>query len=218
MLLDKVTSTRKLIEQVKIDEDRLSKYEDYRDFYQKLVDQSSVYNEFINAIKSLVATYPEEFMKPDMSKVMDKINELLETFENDPKQNKINSLTKEIGNFNTEWHEKWTKFASSKSQDVIRGLSSIKQVAGSDTDINDIIHWLEVLTSKWPISESNLQQFTKYLIQAREKLTNINASPEVQKFLDSVANNKATISDVTPEIIRWLNENNFSSNLKITYK
>ncbi|MGE7588531.1 MULTISPECIES: hypothetical protein [Peribacillus] len=218
MLLDKVISTRKLIEQVKIEEDRLSKYEDYREFSQKLVDQSSAYYEFINAIKSLEATYPEEFMKPDMSKVIEKINELLETFENDPKQNKINYLTKEIDNFNTEWHEKWTKFASSKSQDVIRGLSSIKQVAGLDTDINDIIHWLEVLTNKWPISERNLQQFTRYLIRAREKLTNINASPEVQKFLDSVANNKATINDVTPEIIRWLNENNFSSNLKITYK
>ncbi|WP_312474702.1 hypothetical protein [Neobacillus sp.] len=218
MLLDKVRSTRELIVQVKLVDERVNRLLDYQDFYQKLAEQTSVYIEFINSINSLVATHPDYFIKPDMSSVIEKINDLLETFENNPKQVKVNYLTREINKFNLEWQEKWTKFASSKSQDVIRGLNSIKKVAGSDDNINYIIRGLESLSEKWPISESNLRQFTKYLINAKEKLTNLNTTTDVQKFLDLVANNKATIMDVTPEVIQWLNENNFSSNLKISYK
>lgn len=218
MLLDKVRATRELIEKVKVAEERANLHQEYKDFYLKLNDNYAEFTQFIDSIKSLLSSHPEVFMKPDLSQVIYKIDELLTTFEIDPKQNRINNLVREIRPHDEEWKQKWFSYAKVQSEEVIRGLNSIKKVASSADDINYIIDGLERLTSKWPISESNISQFSKYLVQSREKLTNLNATPGVRQFLEQVANNKATIEDITPEVIEWLKENKFSSNIKISFK
>ena len=218
MLLDKVRATRELIEKVKIAEERSSRHQEYEDFYQKLNDYSTELNQFTESLKSLLSSYPGDFLKPDLSQVINKVDDLLATFENEPKQNRVTNLVREIRLHDEQWKKMWNHYAKAQSQELIRGLNSAKKVAGSAEDINSIINGLERLTNKWPIAESNLNQFSRYLFQAKEKLTSLNTTPGVQLFLDQVANNQATFEDVTPEVIQWLKDNNFSNNLKITFK
>ncbi|MBO9128579.1 hypothetical protein [Bacillus sp. 165] len=218
MLLDKVRETRQLVEKVKLAEERANRHQEYQDFYQKLIEKSPDFDQFIEALRSMLTSPPETFVKPDLSQILIKINELLSTFESEPKQSLISALSKEIRIHDEQWKVKWTDYATKKSQEVIRGLNSVKQVAGSVDDINTIIRVLESLANKWPISESNITQFSKHLFQAKEKLMSLNTTPEVQQFLNRVANNEATIADITSEVMEWLRDNNFLNNLKISFK
>lgn len=218
MLLDKVRETHQLIEEVRLAEERVNQHQEHQDFHQKLIDKSSDFEKFIEGIRSMVTSYPEVFVKPNLAQVLTKIDELLSTFEREPKQIRINTLSKEIRVYDEQWQMKWSDYATKNSKEVIRGLNSIKQVVNSSNDIDNIIQDLESLANKWPISEKDINQFSRYLNQAKEKLMNLNTTPVVQQFLDRVANNEATIADLNLEVMEWLGDNNFLNNLKISFK
>lgn len=218
MLIDKISSTRQLVENVKLAEEQMSRHEEYDDFYQKLNGQTIHFDHVILSIASLQTKYPDTFEKTDMSDLLIKINELLTTFESEPKQSRITNFYKLVEDHSTRWEVLWNTYATEQSYDFIRGLDSIKQVADPTEDIDAIINGLNRLIDKWPLMESNISQFKRYITQAQEKLMSLNTSPAVQKFLERVANKSATIVDLTPEVIQWLKENNFENKLKISYK
>lgn len=219
MLLEKINKTRELMNEVNELQEKEGQYHQYKDFYEHFLNETTKGYEFVDAQISLIDQYSLVFKNPDLSSIINKLNDLLTSFEHEPKKGKITSIFRDLEQeHKNELAEKWLDFAKEESYDAISTLNNVLRITGSNTEISQIINSLQTLSKKWPLSEQHVKHFKEQCDNAKLKIDDLNASEEVQTFLKLVSRQQATIADLTPEVIEWLNNNDVGQNLTIRFK
>lgn len=218
MLLKKIQQTKFLIQEVKELQTKIDQHEQYKEYLDHLRSESRKCYEFFEAQRSLSTFYPSNFSNPDLNSFLDKVEILIDSFESDPKKIRITNTFRELESHNKSLEQEWYTFAKKESEDAMNTLTNVVRVIGQNNEIDQIIKSLKALVSKWPISGQNVQHFQQQCNNAKLKLSDLNASPSVQNFLERVNHKQATLADLTPEVVEWLSDNDFGKNLAITFK
>lgn len=219
MLLEKINKTRELMNEVNELQEKEGQYHQYKDFYEHFLNETTKGYEFVDAQISLIDQYSLVFKNPDLSSIINKLNDLLTSFVHEPKKGRITSIFRDLEqDHKNKLAEKWFEFAQVESYDAISTLNNVLRITGSSAEISQIINSLQALSNKWPLSEKHVKHFKEQCNNAKLKIDDLNVSEEVQSFLKLVSHQKSTAADLTPRVIEWLKENDFGQNLTIRFK
>ena len=75
--------------------------------------------------------------------------------------------------------------------------------------------------ASWDFKQDNLDKMEKGLQEADEIINSLGFGEdgaEILAFLKKVASGKASVHDLTPDILNWLMENNMTSKLAISFR
>jgi predicted S18 family serine protease len=218
MLLNKIQETQQLMEETQDLQQKIDSMKKYEDFYARLINDTKMIEQFITSAMALQILNNNEFWQQDLSSIENTLDSLINSFEKEPSIRKIQELVRNTAEKENQLKTKWFDFAKHDSEEAQQILDSIKGVLQDKTEIQFIRQSLQSLSNKWPLTKQNVEQFINQYQNALNKLTELNVRPSIQQFLEKVSSNRATLGDVTDEVMEWLKEHQFSDKLYITFK
>ena len=112
----------------------------------------------------------------------------------------------------------WTHYVRNKNQDIIGLLERLQNIVSNPQEIKQLIVELKKFENKWPVNSISLNRYHEHLSSAKKVITDMNASKGVQEFIEKVASNRATLDDLTDEVISWLRKQQLTNKLIIKFK
>ena len=115
-----------------------------------------------------------------------------------------------------EWSEYYHKIADQK----INMLQTIKGIAPERENVDYASNKIEK-GALWDFKKDNLDKMEKGLIEADEIINSLGFNKdgkEILDFLKKVASGKASVQDLTPDILKWLTEKNMTSKLTVNFR
>lgn len=125
-------------------------------------------------------------------------------------------LTNESRKTYTLLGEEWKEYYDSKATSIISMLDTIKGIA---PDKNKLQYALNKIKkgSGWNTDISNLQYMKNGLIEAKDIIDELALDDSIIQFLRLVSDRKATIDDLSQEILNWISKENLSAKLFIRF-
>lgn len=220
MIRAKIAQAKDLIDKVSAEQILASQHKQYAAFLSEMEDSLPQLNDYQQSSQVLQEHLPEDFGGQDVTGIINKINVILAALQNGngpPKKNMVTQLADEVKELEKELKASWQEYLSSTTQNSLGVLNSIKGILNDSSKIDDAIRKLLRIKKQWPVADKTFQDLVGALEESRQIIQDLNAGVDVQKFLELVSSRKARLSDLKPEILDWLQKQNLTKNLEITF-
>lgn len=111
----------------------------------------------------------------------------------------------------------WKSSAEGMCKEVVDSLSSLKSLLSDKKEAEEILEALNNAKLTMPSSAKGIDEFLQKTARGKEITDNLHVGPEAEKFITKVKTQKATVKDLTPEIMNWIKENNLLDIIKIRF-
>ena len=131
-----------------------------------------------------------------------------------------NYLQKEVFNIKKAILQEWSDYYHKVADQKINMLQTIKGIAPEREKVDYASNKIK-LGASWDFKQDNLDKMEKGLQEADEIINSLGFGEdgaEIIAFLKKVASGKASVHDLTPDILNWLMENNMTSKLAVSFK
>ena len=150
----------------------------------------------------------------------DSVALLTSTSKPDPRIQRLKALTDHLAN---NIKEAWQTFCDGISDPVDSGLMQILRNDPSQSDVisqvNDLRANLTRLREIVPIDQETFERPVQLANELRHLINTRPSLPdEVKRLIESIEEGSASLSDITPEIHEWLENNNLLTHLGISWK
>ena len=131
-----------------------------------------------------------------------------------------NYLQKEVFAIKKAILQEWSDYYHKVADQKINMLQTIKGIAPERDKVDYASNKIK-LGASWDFKQDNLDKMEKGLLEADEIINSLGFGEdgvEILDFLKKVASGKASVHDLTPDILNWLMENNMTSKLAVSFK
>lgn len=111
----------------------------------------------------------------------------------------------------------WKEEAESKCSSIIDTLTSLKSLLTDKKEAEDILSKLENAKLSIPASVKDIDSFIKNIDKGKAIIDKLHLDSDVEKFINKVKDQKATVKDLTPHIMKWLKDNKLLNSLKVKF-
>ena len=129
-----------------------------------------------------------------------------------------NYLQKEVFTIKKAILQEWSDYYHRVADQKINMLQTIKGIAPEREKVDYASNKIK-LGASWDFKQDNLDKMEKGLQEADEIINSFGEDgAEILAFLKKVASGKASVHDLTPDILNWLMENNMTSKLAVSFR
>ena len=131
-----------------------------------------------------------------------------------------NYLQKEIFTTKKAILQEWSEYYHKVADQKISMLQTIKGIAPEREKVDYASNKIRFGAS-WEFKQDNLDKMEKVLHEAEEIIDNLGFGEdgtEILDFLKKVASGKASVNDLTPDILKWLTDKNMTTKLSVSFK
>lgn len=131
-----------------------------------------------------------------------------------------NYLQKEVFNIKKAILQEWSNYYHRVADQKINMLQTIKGIAPEREKVDYASNKIK-LGASWNFKQDNLDKMEKGLQEADEIINSLGFGEdgaEILVFLKKVASGKASVHDLTTDILNWLKENNMTSKLAVSFR
>ena len=135
-------------------------------------------------------------------------------------ESNANYLQKEVVAIKKVILQEWSEYYHKVADQKINMLQTIKGIAPEKEKADYASNKIK-LGASWDFKQDNLDKMEKGLQEADEIINSLGFGEdgaEIIAFLKKVASGKASVHDLTPDILNWLMENNMTSKLAVSFK
>ena len=111
-------------------------------------------------------------------------------------------------------HEEWISYSAVYAEGAINDLEIIRMLGVKKGDINGILRKLRACQT-WPMSEEIARDCRKAKEDAKVLLSEMHFDMHVSVFLKKVKSNTATLLDLTPEILEWIDQEQLAGRITL---
>ena len=131
-----------------------------------------------------------------------------------------NYLQKEVFAIKKAILQEWSDYYHRVADQKINMLQTVKGIATEREKVDYASNKIK-LGASWDFKQDNLDKMEKGLQEADEIINSLGFGEdgaEILAFLKKVASGKASVHDLTQDILNWLMENNMTSKLAISFR
>lgn len=118
----------------------------------------------------------------------------------------IDSITKE-----------WETFYKANNSELINGLNIIVLVHPSPAVVRSCITAFNKC-EKWPLTHESIDSYMEAQQKADDLLKEMRFDDEIRDFLVKVRDKKATLTDITPSILEWIQSENIADKVSLSIR
>lgn len=111
----------------------------------------------------------------------------------------------------------WKNAADKQCSIVIDSLNSLKGLLPEKKEAEDLLEALNKAKLTMPSSSKIIDDFLGKVSRGKEMVDGLHLDDEVEKFINKVKMQKATVGDLTPHIMDWLKDNNLLNTMKVRF-
>lgn len=114
----------------------------------------------------------------------------------------------------------WKEMADEKCGSVIEALASLKGLLGHTREVEELLAALTDAKTNMPASSKALEGFCANVEKGRKIVDGLDfmSNPQIKSFIDKVRRQKATVGDLTPPVLEWLNKNHLTDKIMLKFQ
>lgn len=218
MLLTKITYTQHLVSETIVAQEEHKKRRQITEFVDLVQKNLPLMQKTINSICLIQSKFPGQMQLSDMKRMLSQIEQLCNQVMNKPSKEQFYSMIQAFEKLELEAKKQWSSIAKRNHQEVKKAVSALKHILKEDTSFDGLLAVFTQFESLWPISEANMNHYLAKVQEAKEKIASLEVNETVQSFLDKVLDQKATLDDLNKEILDWLNAQQLTNKLYISFR
>lgn len=118
----------------------------------------------------------------------------------------INSIKKE-----------WETYYKNKNSELINGLNIIVLIHSTPAIIRSCIATFNKCEN-WPLTQESVDAYKEARLKADALLKEMRFDDEIRDFLIKVRDKRATLTDITPSILQWIQSENISDKVSLSIR
>ena len=103
------------------------------------------------------------------------------------------------------------------NSELINGLNIIVLVHPTPTVVKNCIAAFNKC-EKWPLTQESIDAYKEARLKANELLREMRFDDEIRDFLIKVRDKRATLTDITPSILEWIQSENISDKVSLSIR
>ena len=220
MLTDTIASSVRAIKNKRRAQENKLASDAYLSAMQRLEQACETASEFIQSAQSIQAAALSDLAPLKNSTQQDLFNSISvcgnaieeQSLSKETVQVFLSALTTAKSELSTFWKENAAAYS-----DGARGyLSLISELTDDPSKSNALVKRISDALNSVP-SASDVKKFTDNVQAANDIISRYELKPEIEIFLKKVAAHRANLSDITPDILSWLQQKNLTQRLKINF-
>lgn len=146
----------------------------------------------------------------------DLINYSKTTFDNAKAINPI-PFKKKADAFIKTIAKEWETFYETNNSELINGLNIIVLVHPTPTIVRSCIYAFNKCV-KWPLTQESIDSYKEARQKADDLLKEMKFDDEIRDFLIKVQDKKATLTDITPSILEWIQSEKIADKVSLSIR
>lgn len=220
MLLNKLRETNELLSLKEENNQIEDKQKEIQRAKNRVSDIKSTLNNYSTSIKNLKKTYKENFDYSDLSDLYRLVDTLEKDFNNNYiDMSLIDKINKYIDSLESALKEEWKDFYKARTTSIRNAVDSTKNLVPQNDDVSIVLNALNPNHIYWPVSERNINIIEGNIVTAKNIVNDLGLdNDEVKRFIALISSNKATIADLTPDILEWIRDKKLEDKIGLTFK
>ena len=120
-------------------------------------------------------------------------------------------------NFIDSIAKEWEIFYKANNNEIINGLNIIVLVHPTPNVVRSCITAINKC-EKWPLTQESIDSYYDARLKANNLMKEMKFDDEIRNFLIKVRDKKATLSDITPSIMEWIQSENIADKVSLSIK
>ncbi|WP_019680699.1 hypothetical protein [Ruminococcus flavefaciens] len=149
-------------------------------------------------------------------KIHDLMNYSKETFHNSKAVNP-DSFRKKCDSFIVEITTEWLEYYKKAHHELLSGLNIMIPVHSNPMIVRNCVANIKKC-EKWPLTVDAVNSYLNAKQQANELLMEMHFDDDIKLFLQKVTLRTATLADLTPQILEWINTENIADKISLSIK
>ncbi len=114
----------------------------------------------------------------------------------------------------------WKGIADERCGSVIESLASLKGLLGNKKEVDELLTYLTKAKANMPASSRALDVFAANVEKGKRIVDGLDftSNPQIKVFIDKVRLQKATVGDLTPTVLEWLNKNHLTDKIMLRFQ
>ena len=113
--------------------------------------------------------------------------------------------------------KEWETFYKANNSELINGLNIIVLVHPTPNIVRSCITVLN-RCEKWPLTQESITLYNEACQKAEDLLKEMRFDEEIREFLIKVRDRKATLTDITPSILEWIQSENIADKVSLSIR
>lgn len=113
--------------------------------------------------------------------------------------------------------KEWEMFYKANNSELINGLNIIALVYPNPSVVRGSIAAINKC-EKWPLTQEVVDSYMKAKQKADDLLKEMKFDDEIKDFLVKVRDRKATLTDITPSILEWIQSENIADKVSLSIR
>lgn len=130
----------------------------------------------------------------------------------------ISGLNSAIRLYEEFLNQKWNLFAIKKIDPAINSINALRQLFDDQPIVIDNLLANLNRAKSLPRNKTNIKSIIQDIDTAYDKIQKLNLNPEVENFLSKIRFGNAKYSDLSENIIKWIEKNNMGNKLTIGFQ
>lgn len=129
----------------------------------------------------------------------------------------IDSISRTVSKINDQLGKQWQSFFDAANQKTIEDLTILMQVSEKRTQLRDM-HKSILGFRSWPVSQQAFEDYQEAITISEKYLRETKFDQEIEDFLKKVRDKNATLSDITPSILEWLEAEGLKGKISLSIR
>lgn len=218
MLLDKIDQATQIIIEAKESTDIASQNTKLDSLIQELTQIYTIQNQLIEKKRSLINHKMKDVTKLNVYLYKKQIIELEKRLKDEiPPPHEFKSTRIELQNVSKELDTAWQEYVRFDTASVNTSLKIIKGIANEKDKITKIVYGLATIGKANFEGEESFRKLNVLIDEGKNIIEALGLNTEIQQFLKKALKGTATIRDLKPEIIEWIQEHELEDSVKIGF-
>ena len=113
--------------------------------------------------------------------------------------------------------KEWETFYKANNSELVNGLNIIILVHPTPTVVRNCITAFNKC-EKWPLTQESVDSYREARQKADNLLKKMKFDDEIRDFLIKVREKKATLTDITPSILKWIQSENIADKVSLSIR
>lgn len=113
--------------------------------------------------------------------------------------------------------KEWETFYKANNSELVNGLNIIVLVHPTPMIVRSCITAFNKC-EKWPLTQESIDSYTEARQKADDLLKEMRFDNEIRNFLIKVRDKKATLTDITPSILEWIQSENIADKVSLSIR
>lgn len=177
----------------------------------------AIFSACLESYLLLENTFPSFCTDDSLKKEIREVSDVIKKVFAEKKVFRVDYISKTVTRINDRLEKQWQAFIDNENRKTLEDITILMQVSEQKTQLRTMYKSI-VESRNWPVSDDVLKRYQQAITESSQFLSETKFDQDIEEFLKKVRDKSATLSDLTPAILSWLEAEKLTGKISLSIR